>query len=455
MTTTLAYDVEGRLTSATTQVGAQAAKTTTFAYDANGNRVLATYNPGASATKVYTPFPDYEVTDPPTGANVTRTTYRLGGQIAALRVNDGATNKLYYPLTDHLGNVMALSDVDGNFVSGSDARYDPFGAFTTTPTTNPSVSNLGFTGHRHNNTGANNLGLIYMNARYYLPEVGRFVSPDSIVPDPNNPQGYNRYSYVLNSPVNFTDPTGHKHCSGIGTQDVCEPQVQRPTPINDDSSGGNELLGWLKSATREIFHLIAIKEPRVQPAPYSTDPYLADLTEWLVAQMVNNAQSPFVLLLHALWTLPDQGAGTQKLIVLQLWTELVATGGVWDFKVDIQREKTFSADKQLVQLGNHVMSYQAVANIFYGFIGMQIGLDPVLLQMGAGAAQMEQGYGHWQANIDAYPAGFGDQPFDAWAIGFGFALHVQFGRDVSALTVSTFTTALDTYSASNPPLWEP
>jgi len=209
MTTTLAYDVEGRLTSATTQVGAQAAKTTTFAYDANGNRVLATYNPGASATKVYTPFPDYEVTDPPTGANVTRTTYRLGGQIAALRVNDGATNKLYYPLTDHLGNVMALSDVDGNFVSGSDARYDPFGAFTTTPATNPNVSNLGFTGHRHNNTGANNLGLIYMNARYYLPEVGRFVSPDTIVPQPGNPQSYNRYSYSLNNPIKYIDQDGH------------------------------------------------------------------------------------------------------------------------------------------------------------------------------------------------------------------------------------------------------
>ena len=212
MTTTLAYDVEGRLTSATTQVGAQAAKTTTFAYDANGNRVLATYNPGASATKVYTPFPDYEVTDPPTGANVTRTTYRLGGQIAALRVNDGATNKLYYPLTDHLGNVMALSDVDGNFVSGSDARYDPFGAFTTTPATNPGMTDHGFTGHRHNNTGANNLGLIYMNARYYLPEVGRFVSPDSIVPEAGEPQSFNRYAYSYNNPTKYTDPSGH--CNG-------------------------------------------------------------------------------------------------------------------------------------------------------------------------------------------------------------------------------------------------
>ena len=51
-----------------------------------------------------------------------------------------------------------------------------------------------------------------MNARYYLPEIGRFVSADSIVSDPANPQSFNRYAYALNSPVNFTDPSGH--CSG-------------------------------------------------------------------------------------------------------------------------------------------------------------------------------------------------------------------------------------------------
>ena len=72
-----------------------------------------------------------------------------------------------------------------------------------------------------NNTGDNNLGLVYMNARYYLPEVGRFISADTIVPDPKNPQSYNRYSYALNSPTNFTDPTGH--CTSnyeAGSQDM-------------------------------------------------------------------------------------------------------------------------------------------------------------------------------------------------------------------------------------------
>lgn len=48
-----------------------------------------------------------------------------------------------------------------------------------------------------------------MNARFYVPDVGRFASADNIVPDPMNLQSFNRYSYVLNSPTNLVDPTGH------------------------------------------------------------------------------------------------------------------------------------------------------------------------------------------------------------------------------------------------------
>jgi RHS repeat-associated protein len=181
----LAFDAENRLASLKVGTGTP----TLFEYDAAGQRVRATYPDG---TSVYTPFPDYEISDPPgTGANTIRTTYRLAGQMVALRVQDGTTNTLYYPLTDHLGNVAALSDADGNLVSGSVAHYDPFGAFTpAAPTTNPVITNHGFTGHRHNNTGSNDLGLIYMNARYYLPEAGVFTSANTIVPDPMNPQSF-------------------------------------------------------------------------------------------------------------------------------------------------------------------------------------------------------------------------------------------------------------------------
>jgi RHS repeat-associated protein len=61
-----------------------------------------------------------------------------------------------------------------------------------------------FTGQRLDTTG-----LYYYGARYYDPGIGRFISPDSIVPDPTNPQNFNRYSYCLNNPLKYTDPTGH------------------------------------------------------------------------------------------------------------------------------------------------------------------------------------------------------------------------------------------------------
>ncbi|HRO24944.1 MAG TPA: RHS repeat-associated core domain-containing protein [Promineifilum sp.] len=127
----------------------------------------------------------------------------------------------YYILTDHLGNVAAWMNVSGTLVGGSLARYEPFGGYRTKPasTVNPDISDRGFTGHRHNNTGTNDLDLIYMNARYYMPQVGRFISPDTIVPEPGNPQSFNRYSYVNNNPTNFTDPTGH--CAEPASFTVC------------------------------------------------------------------------------------------------------------------------------------------------------------------------------------------------------------------------------------------
>ena len=60
-------------------------------------------------------------------------------------------------------------------------------------------------GHKHND----DLGLIYINARYYVVGIGRFASADTIVPDPMNPQQYNRYSYTLNNPLKYIDPSGH------------------------------------------------------------------------------------------------------------------------------------------------------------------------------------------------------------------------------------------------------
>ncbi|MFZ1597649.1 MAG: RHS repeat-associated core domain-containing protein, partial [Anaerolineae bacterium] len=52
-------------------------------------------------------------------------------------------------------------------------------------------------------------GLYFYNARYYDPTLARFISADTLIPQPQNPQNLNRYSYVGNRPLRFTDPTGH------------------------------------------------------------------------------------------------------------------------------------------------------------------------------------------------------------------------------------------------------
>ena len=55
------------------------------------------------------------------------------------------------------------------------------------------------------------LGLYNYKARLYDPLLGRFISPDSIVPNPEDPQSLNRYSYCLNNPLKYTDPSGHEN----------------------------------------------------------------------------------------------------------------------------------------------------------------------------------------------------------------------------------------------------
>jgi RHS repeat-associated protein len=61
-----------------------------------------------------------------------------------------------------------------------------------------------FTGQRLDDTG-----LYYYGARYYDAGIGRFISADTIIPDAMNPQAFNRYSYVINNPLKYTDPTGY------------------------------------------------------------------------------------------------------------------------------------------------------------------------------------------------------------------------------------------------------
>lgn len=130
------------------------------------------------------------------------TTQRLhyldGGSVIVSR--DGEDNSLYYSFTDNLGSVLRLVNIHGE--TAFEASYDAWGKQTVT------IDSIGF---RRGYTGHEMLpefGLINMNGRMYDPVIGRFISPDEYVQLPDFSQSYNRYSYCLNNPLKYTDPSG-------------------------------------------------------------------------------------------------------------------------------------------------------------------------------------------------------------------------------------------------------
>jgi len=98
-------------------------------------------------------------------------------------------------------------------------------------------------------------GLYYYNARYYDPQLGRFIQPDDIISDIGDPQSYNRYSYVLNNPLRFTDPSGHQN-------EELEREITR------------QLLEWLRNdrETRNERNLREQAEISFELAPRSRNP---------------------------------------------------------------------------------------------------------------------------------------------------------------------------------------
>jgi RHS repeat-associated protein len=90
----------------------------------------------------------------------------------------------------------------------SQQRYMPFGE-ARTDVGAITQTDFGYTGQRNLDAQGNSFstGLMDYKARFYDVALARFISPDTITP--GGPQGLNRYSYSLNNPINFNDPTGH------------------------------------------------------------------------------------------------------------------------------------------------------------------------------------------------------------------------------------------------------
>ncbi|BAM86886.1 exported hypothetical protein [Bradyrhizobium oligotrophicum S58] len=220
----------------------------TFIYDANGNQtsglgrsiVYTSYNKPASITQGTRTISFVDDTDHQRFKQVTpegTTLYIAAFGVAAEVQNPGTVTQKWtdyllvgnarvgmrvaqtsggsttittrYFHTDHLGSISAISDQNGLLVER--LSYDAWGkrrnADGSDDTTGSITSQTtrGFTDHEQLSVG----GLIHMNGRVYDPLLARFTSADTMTESPFSTQGWNRYSYVGNDPLTFTDPSGH------------------------------------------------------------------------------------------------------------------------------------------------------------------------------------------------------------------------------------------------------
>ncbi len=157
-----------------------------FAYDGAGNRVRTMVN--GNMTIYIGKHYEFDVTN-----DVVKTYY--GG----VSMRDDGT--MYFLLKDHLGGTSKTVELAGYY--NSEIRYTAFGDKRYTDGTTPTT--LRYTGQREEE----DIGLYYYGARWYDPALGRFTQADTILPSAGNSQAYDRYSYVVNNPINLTDPSGH------------------------------------------------------------------------------------------------------------------------------------------------------------------------------------------------------------------------------------------------------
>ncbi len=188
---TYGYDLNDRLTQVTAN-----GQTTQYQYDGLGYRLSKTV--GSSVTR-YVLDPNGVLSNVlgETDATGNFTSYYVYGLGLVSKITPNG--QTFFHQYDGLGSTMAMTDPSGNVLNKY--AYDPFGNLSsnfteTIPNPFRYVGRFGVMDESN--------GLLYMRARYYSPEVARFISKDPI----GLAGGLNMYAYVRNNPVRLIDPTG-------------------------------------------------------------------------------------------------------------------------------------------------------------------------------------------------------------------------------------------------------
>jgi RHS repeat-associated protein len=167
--------------------------------------------------------------------------------MVALRTITDGGSVLYYLHSDHLGSTSLTLDSSGAKLG--EMKYTPYGETRYTWGSTP--TDRLFTGQR----AESNLGSLYdYNARFYSPAIGRFISADTIVPNPKSPQQFNRYAYTNNNPLKYIDPSGHfLQCYEIASMgQQCHDDGYSVSNPRFTSYDADERRAWLSDYANEL-----------------------------------------------------------------------------------------------------------------------------------------------------------------------------------------------------------
>jgi RHS repeat-associated protein len=227
-TDTFGWDAERRLASIETR-NATGSSTASFTYDPDGQRLVR-----RNVERNVAYFEGHEVSVTNGGHVTTVRTYTLDGAPIATRTASGGDDpnkdQVEYLITDNQGSIE-LTARNSESSPVVDRTYNPYGEKRTG---NDAATNRGWIGQIEDHRTE----LSYLNARYYDPNLYRFISPDPLY-DTTNPQTVNPYSYGVSNPVAFSDPsgmiplecaTGEIECRHTGDGWTYGPTPPRPSP---------------------------------------------------------------------------------------------------------------------------------------------------------------------------------------------------------------------------------
>ncbi|HUS31332.1 MAG TPA: RHS repeat-associated core domain-containing protein [Kofleriaceae bacterium] len=271
-----------------------------FLYDGTGGRVMR--SDATSTVRYMGKLFEHRTS---TVSGTTDVAYVYGENAAIAQIDMTGTRKATrYLASDPLGTVsVVFAGPLGSQVVDEIAYYDPYGKRISengTAIVDPDKStSRGFGGHEHDTSD-----LVNMSGRIYDRKQFRFLTPDPVIGSPFFGQAYNPYSYVLNNPVNLTDPSGFDPEGGGGAEGAGA-DASYNDPLDEGSIGVEEAPG-------NVFNVTIIGVPPhssdasmgstatanvIQEEPWQPDMPISDAVRYGAGVAMDGNQSPIVRLL--------------------------------------------------------------------------------------------------------------------------------------------------------------